>query len=246
MPSARAITRSSSSAFSNSRLAADDVVDHGGALVGHAQAHGARALVLAAEAAVAVLLLEGLDLVRPGGRAVGVPVVEQLLDDLGVALGVLRTGRSAPRPSRSRATRARRRWSGRSPASSARGRCPRSAARARRPGRGRAASCRAPSARCRCAARLSAREGTGPASAKHRTRRGRAETVASISPMLIGAHVSPAGGPANAVDARRRARLPLDPDLQPEPAAVEADACTPTRRSPPSRRRWRSRTSRRC
>ena len=35
-------------------LAADDVVDDGRALVGHAQAHRALALVLAAEAAVAV------------------------------------------------------------------------------------------------------------------------------------------------------------------------------------------------
>ena len=40
--------------------------------------------------------------------------------------------------------------------------------------------------------------------------------------MLIGAHVSPAGGPANAVDARGGARLPRDPDLQPEPARLAA------------------------
>ena len=46
------------------RLAADDVPHHGGALVGHAQPHGALALVLATEAAAAVLA-PGLDLLGP-------------------------------------------------------------------------------------------------------------------------------------------------------------------------------------
>ena len=55
--------------------------------------------------------------------------------------------------------------------------------------------------------------------------------------MLIGAHVSPAGGPGEGRRARRRARLRRDPDLQPEPAAVEAAATTPTRRSRRSARR---------
>ena len=61
MPSARAITRSSWSACSNAvspRMTSWTTVV---ALVGHAQAHRALALVLAAEAAVAVLLLPGLD-----------------------------------------------------------------------------------------------------------------------------------------------------------------------------------------
>ena len=69
-------------------VAADDVVDDGLALVGHAQAHGALVLRLAAEAAVgAVALLVGLDVVGRGGRAVGVPGVEQALQDLLVAVG---------------------------------------------------------------------------------------------------------------------------------------------------------------
>ena len=71
------------------RLAADDVLDDRGALVGHPQAHGPLALVLAAEAAVAVLLVPRLDLLAAGGRAVGAAVVDQLLDDLGVAIGPL-------------------------------------------------------------------------------------------------------------------------------------------------------------
>ena len=55
------------------RVAADEVVDDGLALVGHAQAHGALGLGLAAEAAVgAVLGLVGLDVVARRGRAVGV------------------------------------------------------------------------------------------------------------------------------------------------------------------------------
>ena len=87
MPSARAITRSSCSAFSNAvspRMTSRTTV---------APSSGTRrrtapvALVLAAEAAVAVGLLERLDLVGPGGRAVGVAAGEQLLDDLGVAVG---------------------------------------------------------------------------------------------------------------------------------------------------------------
>ena len=50
--------------------------------------------------------------------------------------------------------------------------------------------------------------------------------------MLIGAHVSPAGGPAKADRARRRARVPVDPDLQPEPARLEAHALLRRGRSP--------------
>ena len=70
---------------------------------------------------------------RPGGGAVGVPAGDQLLDDLGVALGARGLeDRLAvvvdPEP-----VAARRRSARRSPASSARGRCPRCAGRARAP-----------------------------------------------------------------------------------------------------------------
>src|SRR5215207_2277218 len=68
-----------------------DHVDHGGrALVGHAQPHGSLALVGAAEAAVVVGVPVGLDLVRTRRGAVGVPAGQQLLDDLGVPLGAAR------------------------------------------------------------------------------------------------------------------------------------------------------------
>ncbi len=46
--------------------------------------------------------------------------------------------------------------------------------------------------------------------------------------------------------ARRRARLRRDPDLQPEPAAVEADGLHATSRSPPSTRRMRGQPHRRA
>ena len=62
-------------------LAADDIVDDRGALVGHPQPDRARALLDAAEAAVVVGLLVGLDLVRAGRGAVGLAGIEQLLDD---------------------------------------------------------------------------------------------------------------------------------------------------------------------
>ena len=58
--------------------------------------------------------------------------------------------------------------------------------------------------------------------------------------MLIGAHVSPAGGPCPTAVRQRgeRAGRRGDPDLQPEPARLAADASTPTRRSRPTTRRW--------
>ena len=59
----------------------------------------------------------------------------------------------------------------------------------------RAASCTVPSARRRCAARRSAKERSARACwTQHATKPGRPD------PMLIGAHVSPAGGPAKAVE----------------------------------------------
>ena len=88
------------------------------------------------------------------------------------------TARSAPRPSRARASAARRGSAPRSPASSARGRCPRRAARTRRPSRAREASCTVPSSRRRCAARRLEKARNAPSSAA----------------MLVGAHVSTAGG----------------------------------------------------
>ena len=48
----------------------------------------------------------------------------------------------------------------------------------------------------------------------------------TLRPMLIGAHVSPAGGPAKAVERGAEQRRAVDPDLQPEPARLEADAST--------------------
>ena len=71
-------------------LAADHVVDDRLAVVGHAQAHRAGLLGLAAEAAIgAVALLVGLDVVGGRGRVVGVAVGEQLLERLAVALRAL-------------------------------------------------------------------------------------------------------------------------------------------------------------
>ena len=70
--------------------AADQVLDHGLAVVGHAQPHRAAAVAgrLAAVAAVgAVLGLPGLDVLGGGRVAVGGAGVEQLLQRLGVALG---------------------------------------------------------------------------------------------------------------------------------------------------------------
>ena len=123
------------------------------ALLRHAEAH--RALVL-----VGVTRLEQL-LAPPRCGARGAP-----------------TGRSAPRPSRARASGARRGSAPRSRAWSARGRCPRCAARTGRPSRARGASCTVPSSRRRCAARLLEK----------------ARNVPSSAAMLVGAHVSTAGG----------------------------------------------------
>ena len=68
-----------------------------------------------------------------------------------------RPGRAAPRPSPAPASASRRGSARRSPASSARGRCPRSAAPARRRRGAPQASCRVPSSLRRCAAHRSAR-----------------------------------------------------------------------------------------
>ena len=56
--------------------------------------------------------------------------------------------------------------------------------------------------------------------------------------MLIGAHVSPAGGPAKAVARGARARRAGDPDLQPEPAGLEAARLLRRAGRRHSARRW--------
>src|SRR3954468_6792274 len=72
-------------------LAANQVVYPRRALVRDAQAHRSGALVLAPEALVAaVALLEGVDLFAACRGAVGVARVEKSLDDLGVPVGSLR------------------------------------------------------------------------------------------------------------------------------------------------------------
>ena len=192
MPSARAITRSSWSAFSNARLAADDVDDRRGALVGHAQPHGALALVLAAEAAVAVGLLERAHLVGAGGGAVGVAAGEQALDDLGVAVGAARLEHGLavvvdPEPPERLEDlldvlgRGALAVGVLDPQHELGGH-----------GRGPGASCRARCGRRRCAGRRSARVRSGRAWAGEHAR--------TAVAMLIGAHVSPSGGPAKAVE----------------------------------------------
>ena len=115
------------------------------------------------------------------------PAGEQLLEHLAMALRVAGTGRSGPRRSRGSATAARRGSARRSRGSIARGRYLRCAARACRPAPGPAASCRARSGRRRCGA---APVGDGA----KRTR------MNMPAPMLIGAHVSNAGGLAKAVE----------------------------------------------
>ncbi len=69
------------------RVAADEVVDDGRAVVGHAQAHRARLLGVAAKPALgAVLGLVGVDLGLRRGGAVGMALVEQLGEHLLVAI----------------------------------------------------------------------------------------------------------------------------------------------------------------
>ena len=68
----------------------------------------------------------------------------------------------------------------------------------------------------------------------------------TATPLLIGAHVSPAGGPAKAVARGVGARLRRDPDLQPEPAGLEADGLPRRGGRGLPRARSRARPSRRC
>ena len=130
MPSPRAITKSSWRAVLEPHRAADQVLDHGLALVGDPQADRRARLVGAARRGSRRRrgLLPGADVV--GGRRVGVGVagLEQLVERSPRGARGARTGSPGPRPSRAPASAARRGSARRSPASSARGPCPRSAA----------------------------------------------------------------------------------------------------------------------
>ena len=138
-------------------------------------------------------VLEGLDVVRPARRAVGLPAVEQLLEDLargGCGAAVWKIGPSSQSSSE--------------PAQRLEDLLDVLGRRAlavgvldaqhelARPCRAPGASCTAPCARRRCAARRS-----GEGAKRHASER---MVSAPHAPMLIGAHVSPAGGPAKAVE----------------------------------------------
>ena len=159
-------------------------------------------------------LLERLDLVGAGGRAVGVAGGEQLLDDLGVAVGALGLEDRLAVPVEPEPVAARRRSARRSRASSARGRCPRCAARAR----AAVAAGQQPVVQCR--PRAADVQGAGRRRSEPHAHGGHSmpPNDERPDPMLIGAHVSPAGGPANAVERGVERGCQLDPDLQPEPA----------------------------
>ena len=125
-------------------LAADHVAHDGRALVGHPQPDGALALVLAAEAGVAVGRLEGLDLLGTRGGAVGVTAGDQLLDDLGVAVAALGLEDGVAVPVELEPAQRLEDLLDVLRASSARGRCPRCAARTprRAPGQEPVVQCR--------------------------------------------------------------------------------------------------------
>ncbi len=146
---------------------ANQVVDHGLALIGHPQPHRATAIArgLAAVSTVGTVLgLPRLDVLCRGRVAVGRAGIEQLAAAPPRGARLARLARSAPRPSRARATPSRRGSGPRSPRSSARGRCPRSAAPAHRHHGGRQASCRERSGRRQCAGHRLARGRSGAGS----------------------------------------------------------------------------------
>ena len=182
--------------------------------------------------------------------------VEQRLQRLAVALGALASAGSAPRPSRAPASAARRGSARRSPASSARGRCPRSAARASPP---RGARQQPVEQRRAGAADVQGARGRWSEAQTHRVRdmlfattarprRARARTRdhrdgarhADRSARL------PRRRPAQGGRARRGARLPRDPDLQPVAAACGGRPPTARRTSRRSARRWPPARSTRC
>ena len=222
-------------------LAADDVAHHGGALVGHPQPDGALPLVLAAEAGVAVGLLVGLDLLGARRGAVGVAAGDQLLDDLGVPVARARTGRRGRRPSPGRASAGPRRSARRSPASSARGRCPRCAGRTPRRDPAPGASCTAPSAP---QPMWSAPVGDGAKrtrildTACHGTRASRAD--ADRRPRLPRRRARQRRRP------RRGARLHARSSSSTRARAPGGPGSTPRRRSPPTTRRSPARRSTPC
>ena len=221
---------------------------------------------LAAVAGVVVGLLVGAHVVGGRGVGIGAARPRPARRSARGGARRARPGSAVPRPSRARASAARRGSARRSRGSSARGRCPRSAAPACRPCRGRRASCRVPCALRRCAGHRSATgrsglSGTGSrlcgdrradvSTAPPAVRRPygitivsrprgegrRARRQARLPPMLIGAHVSTAGGLDQGRRARGRERLGRDPDLQPEPADVAADQLQRATTSPSSARR---------
>ena len=147
---------------------------------------------------------------------------EQPLQRLARGARAFASGRSAPRPSRAPASAARRGSARRSRGSIARGRYPRSAARATPPPRGEQPVV----------------ERRARAADVQRAGRRRSEANPHEAAMLIGAHVSPAGGLAEGGRARRRARLRARSRSSTSRRACGGRPRTARRTSPPSARRW--------
>ena len=157
----------------------------------------------------AVLALVGLDVL--GGRARAVGVARRRAAPPAPPGGArrARSEGSGPRPSRARASAGRRGSARRSPASSARGRCPRCAARAR-PAAPRASSQLNSAVRAPPMCRAPVGDGA------KRTLMSRCRH-ANRSPRLTRRR------PAEAVERGSRAGRARDPDLQPVPAHVAPD-----------------------
>ena len=238
MPSARAITRSSWSAFSNCvspRTTSTTVVT---------PSSGTRSRTAPSPSSVprkprlSLASLNALTSLGPGGGAVGVAAGEQLLDDLGVAVGALGLEDGLAVPVDLQPAQRLEDLLDVLRASSARGRCPRSAAPARR----LVAAREEPVVeRGAGAADVEGAGGRGSEADAH----GQGSMLEPPRHMLIGAHVSPAAAPRRPSSAASSA-APRDPDLQPEPARSGSRASTPTRRSPTSAPRWPTPTSTRC
>ena len=148
-----------------------------------------------------------------------------------------RTGRRAPRRARARASAARRRSARRSPGSSARGPCPRPGAGTCPRDGARAASCTVPSAHPRCAGRLSGRVRSGRASG-HSLSRG-----AGVQIPCSSVHTSPRPAvPRMRWNAAWSAAAGRSSSSISRPGRG-GRGCTPTRRSRRSTRRSRRPTS---
>ena len=224
-------------------VAADHVAHDGLAVVGHVQAHRARRprprRGSRGRAPCCGLLRP--DVVGRRVGAVGVAGLEQPCRAPRGGARPARTGRSGPRPSPGRASPARRGSGRRSRASSARGRCPRCAGPACRSPRPPAAAGQQPVVE------------RGPRSADVERAGGRGgEADAEGHPSKIRCAGAPrlprlpgrrAGQGARA---RPGTRLRGDPDLQPEPAGLEAPGVSAPRRSPPGTRRCPAPACGRC